>query len=127
MSFDPSKAYHGDWQYQDFIEEVSWIRAADGGSDVTTGLKARFGDFDTPELVSLAAGLAFTHELAAVVLWEPKPSDVVLDDWLPIFAPKSGQLLRRDDHDGERWLIVSAKQSRFGYWLLACEREATNG
>lgn len=125
--FDPSKAYHDDWQYQDFIEEVSWIQPADGGEKITPGLKAKFNNFTTSDLQSWAAGIALPSDAAAVVLWEPKPDDVSLDDWTPQFSPKYGDNLRRDDQGGERWTILSFKRSRFGYWSLACEKALVNG
>ncbi len=126
MTFNPAKAYHDDWRYQDWIEETSWIKKGEAGEDAKNGFKARWGDFDTSDLINLAAGISFDSDAAAVVLWEPKPDDVSLDDWTPQFDPKRGQILRRDDRDGERWMIMSFKQTRFGHWLIACEKAPIN-
>lgn len=123
MAFDPETAYRGDYQYRDRVKDVSWEVT---GADTVTGLQARWGTIDTPDLVSVAVNLGLSTEAAAVVVWEPKPSDVTVSEWAPQFAPKSGHLLRRED-TGEGWLIASVVKSQLaGKWLLLVDREVVN-
>lgn len=122
MPFDPETAYSGDHQYHDRVKDVSW-EIIDGAT--VTGLKARFGTIDTPDLTSVAAGLGLSTDAAAVVVWEPKPSDTDAEDWEPAFAPKSGHLLRLDT--GEGWLIHAVVKSQLaGKWNLLVDKEIAN-
>ena len=130
-AFDPRTAYRSQGQFKSFRESVTWEKPTDDGISTLTGLTATFGDFDTPELQSLAAGLALTSESAAIVVWQP---DVDEDAPLPegstapqAFAPASGHIIRRESVGGEGWVILSATRSRFGHWLLVCDREVVNG
>jgi hypothetical protein len=127
-AFDPSTAYSQDYQWLDWVESVTWEREGEAGPILVDGLKGRFGDFDTADLQSLAASLALTSEAAAIVVWQPTPSDqdepTSEDD--RTFAPKSGHILRREEHDNEGWVIVGFNRSRFGHWNIAIEREVLN-
>jgi hypothetical protein len=126
MPFDPETSYAADYTYRDRVKDVRWEIPGEGEPTITTGLKGRWGTVDTPDLITVAANLGLSSEAAAVVVWEPKPSDVDVDDWEPEFAPKPGHILRRDDTE-EGWLIASAVKSQYaGKWLLLCDKEITN-
>lgn len=128
-AFDPTTAYSQDWQWLDFVEDVTWEREAAGGPIRVTGLKARITDFDTADLQSMAAGLALTSEAVAIVVWQPTPIDqsgLTAEDERT-FAPKSGHILRREERNNEGWMIVGVSKTRFGHWNCACEREVLNG
>jgi hypothetical protein len=121
-SFDPETAYNADYAYRDRVKDVTW----EHDSIVSTGLKARFSNIDTPDLVNVAASLGLSSDAAAVVLWEPKPTDVEVDDWEPAFAPKSGHILRREDTN-EGWSIVSVTKSNLkGKWQMLVDKEVVN-
>lgn len=136
MTFNPTTSYSQDYQWMDFVENVSWhyTRVGEGTDDIVNesldGLKGRWGDFDTPDLTALAAGLGLSSQAAAIVVWEPIPSDAD-DDWEPTFSPKPGHTLRRQDvldeaGSPEGWIIQSVHRSRFGHWLLPSEKEVLN-
>ena len=127
MSFDPSKAYNEDWRYLDFIESVTWERPENGGVVTVPGFKAKWGSFETADFRSFAAGMALNGDESAVALWEPKPDDVDLADWVPRFQPRNDHVLRRESHGNQGWLIRGYTHSRFGYWVLAVVEEPTNG
>lgn len=120
-AFDPSTAYANRWQYMRFIEPVTWERKNDTS---VTGLKARFGDFDTPDLQAVAAGLAFTNEASGVVVWQP-----TVNGQAPAvpFAPACDDILRKETGDKSGWLVKGILKSRFGHWSIACDREVVNG
>lgn len=118
-TFKTDGIFSNDWQYQDNIENATWERLADPEAVRVTGLKARWGDFDTPDLQSLAAGLGLSSEAAAVVVWQPDSNKA--------FAPAAGHILRRESLGNEGWVIIDSIKSRFGHWSCACEREVTNG
>lgn len=106
----------------DFVESVTWERK--NGSNVT-GLKARFGDFDTPDLQAVAAGLAFTNEASGVVVWQPTVNGQ--QPAVP-FAPMEGEFLRKESGDKSGWMIRGGfVKSRMGHWSIAAEREVVNG
>lgn len=119
--FQTAGVFDNDWQYQDNIEPVTWERK--NGSSVT-GLKARFGDFDTPDLQAVAAGLAFTNEASGVVVWQP-----TVNGQAPAvpFAPACDDILRKETGDKSGWLVKGILKSRFGHWSIACDREVVNG
>lgn len=120
--FDPSAAYANRYQFQRFTEDVTWENTS---GERVTGIKARFGDFDHREAISVAAGLTLSSEAAAVVVWQPKtPSG---DEPNVLFAPAEGHVLRRESKAGEGWVIQAVQQSRFGHWVCACDREVSNG
>ena len=125
MTFDPTTAYLGDYQWQNFVEDTTWEVPGDPTPARMNGLKGRWGDFTTPDFRSLAAGLAFSTTAAAVVVWQPTPSDETEPPFT--FTPKSGHILRRESKGSEGWLILDATQSQFGPWLCACEKEVVNG
>ncbi len=118
-AYDLRTSYSNDYQIADFIDSVTW----ESGDTRVTGLKGRWGDFDTPESQSLAAGLNFTSEAAAVVIWQPTPTDETTPP--DTFAPVEGHILRRED-TGEGWLVLRVAKSRLGHWLCACEKEVLN-
>lgn len=123
--FDLATSYKNDHELADHIENVTWERSTESGPVLLTGLKGFWGDFDTPELMSLAAGLEVTNEAAAVVVWQPD-----LADGSPptiAFAPAQGNILRRESLGNEGWMILRTTKSRFGHWLCACEKELVNG
>lgn len=125
-TFDPRTAYRNQGQFKSFRESVTWEKPTDDGPVVLTGLTATFGDFNTAELQSLAAGLALTSESAAVVVWQP---DVDETDPLPEasrFAPAAGHILRRVSQSNEGWVILSVLRSRYGHWNCVCDREVVN-
>lgn len=121
-TFQTAGVFANDWQYQDNIESVTWERK--NGSNVT-GLKARFGDFDTPDLQAVAAGLAFTNEASGVVVWQPNAPDGSPPN--VAFAPIEGEFLRKESGDKSGWMIKGQLKSRFGHWAIAAEREVVNG
>lgn len=123
MTFDPATAYEADYKFQDFIEDVTWERNTDAGPVRVASLKGQWGDFNTPESQSVAAGIQFTNEAAAVVVWQPDSADGT--EPIEPFAPIEGQILRRDN--GEGWQIKNGSQSRLGHWVCACQREVFNG
>lgn len=123
MAFDPETAYHGDWQYLDRVKDVVWEQP-DG--TIVTGLKARWGSIHTPDMLSIAAGLGLSSDAAAIVVWQPKPSDTSESDWEPTFAPRDGHLLRVVTTN-EGWVIRDATRLQtHGKWLLLADREVTN-
>lgn len=122
MSWNPSTAYGDEHQWLDFVEDVTWVH----GETSETGLKGRWGDFDTADLQSMAAGLGLSSNAAAVVVWQPTPSDVDQEDRDPTFAPKAGHILRRTTKGNEGWVVMGVLESRFGHWSLGCEREVVN-
>jgi len=124
MPFDPTTAYAADYQWLDFIEDITWEVPTEAGPEQTTGLRGRWGDFDTPDFASVAAGLGLSSNAAAVVVWQPKPADV--STWEPTFVPKPGDILRREAQEDQGWVILSSTRSRFGHWLCACEKEVVN-
>lgn len=123
MTFDPATSYSQDHELHDFIEDVTWEVSTPDGLVSTTGFKGKWGDFDTPDLVSVAASLGLSSEAAAVVVWQPKPDDA---DWEPTFAPKPGHILRREEKGNEGWVIMGHGESRFGNWTCFCEKEVLN-
>jgi hypothetical protein len=133
MAFDETRDYCGDWQYIGRMFDVSWERPGeDGETEITTGLKARF-DTISNDLISVAASLGIASQVAAIVVWEPKASDVEVEDWEPIFVPRSGHFLRKETAPqqsgeiGEGWLIADARESATrGKWVCLCQREVTN-
>lgn len=133
MAFDEATAYRNEYQWVGRVIDAVWEYTAFEDTIRVDGLKARFGPINTPDLISLAAGLGLTTEAAAVVVWEPKPSDVEVEDWEPVFDPRPGHILRRDmpvTEEGqvaEGWLIKSASRSTGrGKWFLLVDKEATN-
>lgn len=122
MSWNPSTAYGDEDEWFPFIEDVTWIH----GAISVTGLKGRWGDFDRPDLMSMAAGLGLSTEAAAVVVWQPTPADVAQEDRDPTFIPKAGHVLRRTTKGNEGWVVMGVLESRFGHWSLGCEREVVN-
>lgn len=123
MSFDPETAYRDDWQYLDRVKEVDWER-----SDGTpyTGLRGRWGGINTPDISSVAASLGLTSDAAAIVVWQPKPSDEDADSWEPFFRPRQGDVLRRVD-TGEGWIVKDATELHTkAKWLVVADREVTN-
>ena len=113
-NFDPTTAYRDDWKFTDFVEEAAWeSQTPDAGPNILTGFRARRSDIDTPEMQSLAAGLALTSSAAAFVVWEPTAMN---DD----FDPKPGDRLRIADGG---WVVRRVERSVFGRWAAVCERE----
>lgn len=131
MAFDETTAYHGDWQWVGRVFDVQWERDTDAGPIIVTGLKARFSSI-TGNLVSVAAGLGITTQAAAVVVWQPKPTDVDETDWEPTFAPKEGHVLRKSVPDpdvrGDGYVIVGdvAERAAKGRWRVFCQEEVVN-
>lgn len=123
-SFDPATAYSQDWQWMDFIEEVSWERPTGSDPVIRDILQAQFGDESTGDLTSVSGGIAFTGTAVPVVVWEIKPADVDLASWTPVFAPEQGHILRTADGTG--WLILTVVASKFNRWELTCQKEVTN-
>ena len=124
-AFDPQTAYRNEGQWKSFSERVTWEKQTDAGPVLLTGLTAQWSDFDTPESQSVAAGLSFTNDAAAVVVWQPTLADG--SEPTVRFAPAEGQILRRESKANEGWMIRSLLFSRFGHWVCACEREVVNG
>jgi hypothetical protein len=133
MAFDETRAYVGDWQWIGRVFDISWEQPQDGAEPtVTTGLKARF-DTISNDLISTAASLGITSQVAAIVVWEPKADDVDLEDWEPAFIPRNGHVLRKETEPqqsgeiGEGWIIADARESATrGKWVCICQREVTN-
>lgn len=117
-----STSYLNDFELADWIEDATWERQ--DGTKVT-GLKVRFGKFDTSDLQSLGQGIAFDNETAKVDLWQPNAVDGNPPN-VP-FAPEEGGFIRRDSKGGEGWMIKGFAEWRIGYWQIACEKEVTNG
>lgn len=122
MAFDPATAYGDEHQWFHFAEDVTWVH----GETSETGLQGRWGDFDRPDLQSMAAGLGLSTEAAAVVVWQPTPADVDQEDREPTFVPKAGHILRRTTKGNEGWVVMGVVESRFGHWVCGCERETVN-
>jgi hypothetical protein len=133
MAFDETRAYHGDHQYIGRIVGVSWEHPGEDGTvEITDGLKARF-DTITSDLITVAASLGLPSHAAAVVVWEPKATDIETEDWEPILAPQFGHVLRKEPNTiepeavGEGWVIEWARESACrGKWVCLCRREAVN-
>lgn len=123
-TFDPRTAYRNQGRFKSFRENITWEKPSEAGVDRVTGLLATIGDFDNPELLTLAAGLALTSESAAVVVWQPVSTG---SEPQTVFAPAAGHVLRRESESNEGWVIVAFSRSRFGHWNCACEREVING
>lgn len=127
-AFGVTTAYHNEWELHDRVEDVTWERPSDDGPVITTGLKGRWSAIDTPDLLSVAAGLGLSSDAAAIVVWEPKPTDVAVADWVPQFAPKPGHVLRRSEENSEGWIIKNAARSVFkSKWSLLVDKEVENG
>lgn len=121
-SFEPAKVYADDYQYFDFVEDVTCER--DGTS--VTGLKARWDDSGPSDVQNMAVGLGYSTEAAAVVVWQPTPTDVAQADREPTFAPQPGDVLRRTTKSNQGWIVREVLASRFGHWTLGCTREVEN-
>lgn len=119
-AYNLSTSYTNDYELADWIENVTWERHGDPDPIKTTGYKGRWGDFDTPDLQSMAAGLALSSEAAAVVVWQPNSIDTP-------FTPASGHILRRESKANEGWVVIAVLESPLGHWMLACDKEVTNG
>lgn len=123
MAFDPETSYHAEYTYVDRVKDVTWERSE---GLVVTGLKARWGSISTPDLSSIAAGLGLTSDAAAIVVWEPNPSDTAVADWEPNFHPRVGEILRREDTN-EGWVVKDVtKMQTKGKWLVLADVEVTN-
>lgn len=124
MPFDPETAYHGDWQYVDRVKAVTWETQ---GGEFYTGYKARFGSVASLDISSIAAGLGLTSDAAAIVVWEPKSSDVAADDWTPLFAPQAGDVLRVDS-TGVGWIVKDRTHEPMeAKWIVVADKEVVNG
>lgn len=132
MAFDETTAYRNDYQWVSRIVNVTWEFLDEAGQVQTTdGLKARFGPISSPDLLSVAAGLGLSSQAAAITVWEPKPSDVDVADWVTVFDPKPGHILRKEVIEegavAEGWLVKDASRSTGkGKWFLLAVAEVTN-
>lgn len=115
-AFNPATAYAGNHAFLGFVEATSWERNVDDTLTTTTGFKAKRGPIESPDLVSVAAGLGLSSDAAAIVVWQATATTT--------FDPKAGQIL--DLATSGRWLIKSTHASRFSNWVCLCEKEVVN-
>lgn len=113
-AFNPSTSYAKDYELADFVERATW----EYGSEPTqvANLKAQRGAIDTPDLISVAAGLGLSSDAAAIVVWQATASTT--------FAPKPGHVLQLATSG--RWVIRAIDASQFGQWTCLCTKEVTN-
>jgi hypothetical protein len=114
MPFDPATAYAGNYAFLNFVETTSWIYGS--GPTTVQNLKAQRRNIDTPDLVSVAAGLGLSSDAAAIAVWQATASTT--------FAPEPGHILSMATSG--RWIIRSLVAVRFSWWLCLCEKEKTN-
>lgn len=122
--FDPETSYHDDWEYVDRVKDATWERA-DG--QTVAGLKARWGSINTPDLMSTAVGLGLSSDAAAIVVWQPKPTDTDVGVWVPNLRPRAGDVVRRTD-TRQGWSVKDVTQLQTkGKWLALADVEVVNG
>lgn len=123
MTFDPTTAYRGDYQWHDFVEDATLeIPNATTEPTIITGLHARRENIDTSAFQGIAAGLALSSSAAAFVIWPPVDEAAAEGIELGI---KQGSILRLDaTQDG--WVIQAHERSRFGRYVAVCDKEVVN-
>ena len=120
-AYDPATTYATDFQYMDFVETVDWVPNIEGASTAGTrttieGCKIRPADMTDRRNLELAAGLELSTEDKLYQFW--KNSDAECEVRPRDFLRKEGTELG--------WLVQTAIESPFGYWLLACVKERRN-
>lgn len=120
-AFAPATAYATDFLYMDFVETVDWLPNNEGASTAGTrtaieGCKIRPTDMTDRRTLELAAGLEMSTEDKLFQFWKNSDADCEV---------RPRDFLRTDGTE-LGWLVQTALESPFGFWLLACVKERRN-
>lgn len=123
MTFDPTTAYLNEHQWFDFVEDATLeVPTTGGGPTIIDGLKARRENLSTTDFQGIAAGLALSSSAAAFVVWapvDPNSSEAVE------LGIRQGSVVRlATSLDG--WIIQAHERSRFGHYVIVCDKEIVN-